>query len=158
MVTMRTAPPSTATATATPRALAAAPVRRARSLAPLLAVLGLLVLAGVAPAPAVAASVRDVQLTQDGPVPARLTVGAGDSVRFVNVDTFVHRVVSDSSGWAFDSRTIFPGRSFTVTPALTKPGTYAYRGAGLDSFTGTVVVPGAVASASPKPSPRASSA
>lgn len=130
--------------------------RSAVLLAVPLAVLGLLLLAsGVSPAPAAAAAVRDVQLTQDGPVPASLTVAAGDSIRFVNTDTFVHRVVSDSANWAFDSRTLVPGASFTVEPALSRAGTYAYRGAGLDSFRGTVVVPGTAASpsASPRRSP-----
>lgn len=118
----------------------------------LLAVLALLLLAGaVAPAPAAAATVRDVQLTQDGPVPAQLALQPGDRVRFVNTDTFVHRAVSNSAGWAFDTGTLVPGRSFTVEPALTRPGTYSYRGADLDRFEGSVVVT-AAAPASSAPS------
>lgn len=124
---------------------------RSRSVA-LFAVLALALLSGGAFAgPASAAVVRDVQLTQDGPVPASLTVAAGDSVRFVNTDTFVHRVISDSANWAFDSRTLVPGQSFTVVPALSRAGTYAYRGADLDRFTGSVVVPAAAAAASARP-------
>ncbi|MCW2608040.1 MAG: Copper binding protein plastocyanin/azurin family, partial [Frankiales bacterium] len=132
---------------------------RPRSAA-LLSVLALLLLAGgVSPTPAAAAAVRDVKLTQDGPVPAKLTVAAGDSVRFVNVDTFVHRVGSKSTNWAFGPRTLVPGESFTVEPALTKAGTYDYVGSGLDSFTGSVVVP-AASSPAPKASasPRRSAA
>ncbi len=113
-------------------------------LVPVLSLLA--VLGAVTPAHA---AVVDVQLTQDGPQPQQLRVQPGDSVRFVNTDTFVHRVMSDSSGWAFGPETVVPGESYTVEPALTKPGTYAYRGAGLDLFRGTVVVPGATASASP---------
>ncbi len=130
---------------------------RRRRPAALLAVLGLLLLAaGVAPAPAAAAAVRDVQLTFDGPVPKQLTVEAGDTVRFVNADTFVHRVVSDSDNWSFDTGTLPPRGTFTVEEPLA-PGTYTYLGAGLDSFDGSVLVPGATASRSPAASPRPTS-
>lgn len=114
----------------------------------LLAVLCLLLLAAlVSPAPA-SAAVRDIRITQDGVSPQQLQVSAGDEVRFVNDDSFVHRVVDDGGPWDFED-TLLPGETFTTDP-LTTAGTYAYRGAGLDSFTGTVVVQG---SAGPAPRP-----
>ena len=107
---------------------------------------------GVAvPAPA-SAAVRDVRLTQDGASPERLQVGPGDTVRFVNADTFVHRVVDAGGDWDFDTGTVLPGRAYTLAEPLAQPGTFAYRGAGLDRFTGVVVVPG-VRSTSPSPGP-----
>ena len=118
----------------------------------LLAALSLALVGGLsAPAPAFAA-VRDVRLTQDGASPVRLQVARGDTVRFVNSDTFVHRVVDDGGVWDFDTGTLLPGRAFTVAGPLGEPGTLVYRGAGLDRFTGTVVVLGN-RSASPRPSP-----
>jgi plastocyanin len=88
---------------------------------------------------AAAAEVRDVRLTQDGPEPAVLQVRAGDVVRFVNTDSFVHAAVG-SAGWSFDTGPLLPGRSTTVPPAPERPGAYPFRGTGLDTFTGTLVV------------------
>lgn len=133
-------------------------MRRFAGLAAALALLVASLLLGVA-SPAHAA-VKDIRLTQDGPDPAALVVAAGDTVRFVNADTFVHRVVSDSAGWAFTTGTLLPGETYEVKPALTRPGTYTYRGDGLDDFTGSVTVPGAPVASSPaaSPGPRASAA
>lgn len=106
----------------------------------LLAVLCLLLLAAlVGPAPA-SAAVRDVRITQDGVSPQQLDVGTGDAVRFVNADSFLHRVVDDGGAWDVDA-TLLPGETVTTDP-LTGAGRYAFRGAGLDRFTGTVVVAG----------------
>ena len=113
------------------------PGRRALALAVAAALLGA---PGSGALPA-AGEVRDVRLTQDGPEPGRLVVAPGDSVRFVNDDTFVHRAVSAGPGWALDTGSLVPGQSHTVPEPLTSPGTYAYRGADLDEFTGSVVVP-----------------
>ena len=103
------------------------------------ALLGLLLLGtgGVA-APSAGAAVRDLRITQDGVSPDRLQAGPGDAVRFVNADTFLHRVVDDGGDWDFDSGDILPGRTYTVR--VPPSGTNAYRGEGLDRFTGTVVV------------------
>ena len=113
--------------------------------------------------PAAAADVREVRLTQDGPRPDRLLVEPGDSVRFVNTDTFVHRAVSDGPAWQVDTGVLVPGESHTVPEPLTTAGTYGYRGADLDDFSGTVVVGAALGqgaatspSASPTVSPSAS--
>jgi plastocyanin len=115
------------------------------------------------------AAVKDIRITQSGPEPQVLVVAAGDTVRVVNADTFVHRVVSSSAGWAFDTGSLLPGEAYEVKPALSRAGSYTYRGDGLDRFQGRVTVPGAPqasagASASPpagaavRPSPGAASA
>ncbi|MDP9436552.1 MAG: hypothetical protein M3P93_15695 [Actinomycetota bacterium] len=116
------------------------PRRVIRSALPLAAVAVLLGPAG-AGALTAAAEIRDVRLTQDGPEPDRLVLEPGDRVRFVNDDTFVHRAIAAGPGWDLDTGTLVPGQSHIVPEPLTSPGTYAYRGADLDEFTGSVVVP-----------------
>lgn len=132
----------------------------------LLAAVALLLPAGLLPAglllaPPAAAEVRDVRITQDGPAPAALRLAPGDVLRFVNTDTFVHRVVSSGPGWEFDTGALLPLTRYAVAAPLRRPGTYAYRGAGLDTFTGVVLVPDASgrvppavsSGATPSPSP-----
>jgi plastocyanin len=122
--------------------------------------LGALLLAGAGPVagPAVAATtdVHEVRLTGQGPVPVHVQAAPGETLRFVNADDFVHRVVGDTVGWRFDTGTLVPGQSATVPTALPGPGTYGFRGTGLDAFIGTVTVP-ASSSASPGSSSSASS-
>ena len=55
--------------------------------------------------------------------PAKLTVGQGASVSVGNDDSAPHTVTSDD-GHSFDTGTIDPGSSSTITAP--KPGTYAY--------------------------------
>jgi plastocyanin len=118
------------------------------SLLGLLTLLGLLVAAPAADAVVVRPpGVVDVRLTQDGPRPARLLVGPGDVVRFVNADAFVHRVVGRQPGWVFDTGPVLPGRGRQVVAVPRAAGTYVYRGSGLDRFTGSVVVPADVSGA-----------
>ena len=110
----------------------------------LLAVVLLAVLVPVGPAQA---ATREVRLTQDGPRPVALVAEPGDTVRFVNADTFVHRVTSRGAGWDFDSGVLLPGAAYRVPRPLAVPGTYAYRGTELDRIVGTVLV--AAAGATP---------
>jgi plastocyanin len=109
-------------------------------------------LLGIAPASAAAKTIT-ISLTANGPKPAATTAAVGDSVVFRNDDqTFVHQVSSASTNWSFNSPPLAPGQTFPAGK-LAKPGTYVYRGANLDSFTGKVVVPGGTtASAAPTPS------
>jgi plastocyanin len=112
----------------------------------------LLPLLGSAPASAAGKTIT-IGLTANGPKPASVTAAVGDSVVFRNDDqTFVHQVSSASNNWKFDSPPLAPGQTFPAGK-LAKPGSYVYRGANLDSFTGKVVVPGGTtASAAPPPS------
>jgi plastocyanin len=119
----------------------------------LLVALVLVPLLGVLPA--YAARTVTISLTADGPKPASTTAAVGDTVVFRNDDaTFVHEVASASSNWSFDSRPLAPGQSFNAGK-LAKPGTYAYKGVNLDSFSGKVVVP---ATGSPAPAASRSAA
>jgi plastocyanin len=54
--------------------------------------------------------------------PATLTVAPGTKVTFTNHDQTAHTATTTGSG--FDTGTVPPGKSATVT--LSKPGTYAY--------------------------------
>lgn len=99
-----------------------------------------------------ASGVHEVRLTGQGPVPVHVQAAPGESVRFVNDDSFVHRVVGDTVGWRFDTGTLVPGSTATVPTALPGPGTYGFRLTGLDRVIGTVTVP----SSSTSPSPSAS--
>lgn len=115
-----------------------------------------LLLVLTAAVPQADAATRTVHLTNDGPVPASLTVRAGDHVVFVNDDTVPHQVTSQG-GWQYDSGPVPPSQTSAATPALTAPGTYRYsdvRGVVLlpTTFTGSLVVP----KPTPKPSPSAS--
>lgn len=123
---------------------------------------GLLLALGLA-APSTAAT-RTVRLTNDGPVPASLTIKAGDRVVFVNADTVPHQVRSQGS-WQYDSGPVPPGQTSAPTPALSAPGTYRYadvRGIVLlpQTFAGSLVVPKPAPSPTPSrtasPSPTAS--
>jgi plastocyanin len=108
-------------------------------------------LLGIAPASAAAKTIT-ISLTANGPKPASATAAVGDSVVFRNDDqTFVHQVSSASTNWKFDSPPLAPGQTFQAGK-LAKAGSYVYRGANLDSFTGKVVVPGGT-TASPAPAP-----
>lgn len=108
--------------------------------------------------PEAAAATRTVRLTNDGPVPASLTVKAGDRVVFVNDDAVPHQVRSQD-GWQYDSGPLPPGRTSSPTPALTAPGSYRYvdlRGIVFlpQTFGGRIVVPNPKPKPSPRPTPR----
>jgi len=74
-----------------------------------------------------------------GFVPASITISAGQSVTWKNVDgtgTYYHIVTSDNSAWT--SQRIDPGQSVTCT--FSSPGTYSYHCAVHSFMTGTVKV------------------
>lgn len=56
--------------------------------------------------------------------PAKLVIKPGTKVTFTNHDQTAHTATASGSGRGFDSGTIKPGASATVT--FSKPGTYAY--------------------------------
>jgi plastocyanin len=123
----------------------------------------LLVALGLAPLlsdPAAAATTVTIRLTAKGPQPAALTVAAGTTVAFQNVDaTFVHgaRNAQTGAAWTFNTGTLAPGQVRTAA-TLTKPGEYVYQSNHPelgDVFSGKVVVPGG---SSPAPSPLRSAA
>ncbi|MEO6204422.1 MAG: hypothetical protein ABIO67_03435 [Mycobacteriales bacterium] len=115
----------------------------------LLAVVGLSGVGLLLAAPASAARTITISITADGPKPASITAAVGDTIEFRNDDaTFIHQARSASDNWKFDTRPLAPGAKATAGK-LSKPGTYLYEGANLDSFTGKVVVP------APQPPPPA---
>jgi plastocyanin len=66
-----------------------------------------------------------------------ITVGSGQSVTFTNQDSAPQTSSSTTSAW--DSGTIQPGGSFTLT-APTQPGSYAYMCNIHPFMTGTLIV------------------
>jgi plastocyanin len=118
-----------------------------------------LLLALAALVPQAQAKIRTVQLTNDGPSPAGLTLRAGDVVRFVNADNVPHQVRSQG-GWQYDSGPIPPGQTSSATPRLTAPGTYRYSDVRSivilpRTFTGSLTVPAPTPAPSPTTGPTA---
>ena len=73
--------------------------------------------------------------------PPNIVVPPGTTVTWVNADRAPHTVTATDPAGAFDSGTLQPGQSFSVT--FTQPGTtYAYYCAIHPSMTGTVTVTG----------------
>lgn len=56
--------------------------------------------------------------------PADVTVAPGTKVTFINRDQTAHTATSASTPAAFDTGTLNPGHSKTIT--IARPGTYAY--------------------------------
>ncbi len=132
------------------------PALRPALAAVLLSVVGLSGLALLLASPADAARTITISITASGPKPASVTAAVGDTIEFRNDDaTFIHQAKSASDNWKFNTGPLAPGAKATAGK-LTKPGTYLYEGANLDSFTGKVVVPapttGAPAPARSQPS------
>lgn len=110
--------------------------------------------------PQASAATRTVQLTNEGPKPAALTITAGDRIVFVNDDTAPHQVRSEGA-WQYDSGPLPPGQTSEPTPALTAPGTYRYsdvRGVVVlpQTFAGSITVPAPAPTRSPTSAPTAS--
>ena len=89
-----------------------------------------------APAPTVASGHVKVSISGYAFHPATITVGVGTKVTFTNHDQTVHTATAGGSG--FDTGTVKPGRSATIT--LRRPGTYAYVCQFHAFMHGTVVV------------------
>src|ERR1700694_4221629 len=92
---------------------------------------------------------RDVTIQGFAFAPAEITLDVGDTIRWTNMDTASHRGVSTQPG--FVTLTLVQGQS--TTPPFDQPGAYEYvcgiHGA---SMKGTVVVRGAPAPATARPS------
>jgi plastocyanin len=99
-----------------------------------LLLLALVPLALATAPPATAASI--VSITSSGFDPAQMTVGAGDTVMWVNRDTVTRQLIAESGG--FSSPQLPPGETYTFQ--FTRPGTFAYHDRLKTAQKGTVVV------------------
>jgi plastocyanin len=95
------------------------------------------VLALATAGPALAAT-KTVQIKASGFVPTSVNINSGDSIRWVNVDTVNHQVVSDRG--LFASSVLRPGQ--TYTRAFNQGGTYRYHDGLEPAEKGSVVVKG----------------
>jgi plastocyanin len=109
----------------------------------------------VLPAGPASGAERVVTITAEGVLPSRLEVAPGDTVRFVSEDaTFAYRAQSTGGPWSFDSGpTELLDGDYLVPAALVQPGTYTYRVAQDEPFSGAVVVPGPASSPAPAATP-----
>jgi plastocyanin len=87
--------------------------------------------------PALAAT-KAVQIKAAGFSPTRVEIASGDSVRWTNVDTVNHQVVSDAG--LFASSILRPGQTYTRT--FNQGGTYRYHDGLKPAERGTIVVKG----------------
>ena len=112
---------------------------------------GLLLIAASATAASAAplTATREVTIQGFAFAPAEITIDKGDTIVWTNMDSASHSAVSIQPG--FVTLTLVQGQSTTTT--FDRPGTYEYvcgiHGA---SMKGTVVVRGAPAPQTPKPS------
>lgn len=109
----------------------AAPLAVALLLAPIVSAA-----VSLAAAPSANAAQHAVQIADSAFAPATVTVAAGGSVTWTNVDDRPHTVTAD--GGAFDSGNLDSGQSFTRT--FTTPGTFTYLCAYHPEMRATVVV------------------
>jgi YVTN family beta-propeller protein len=94
-----------------------------------------------APAPAAAASSQsqtqsDVSISKFAFMPASVTISAGQSVTWTNMDPLTHTVTADDKSW--DSGQVTPTATFSHT--FSQPGTYTYHCSIHPFMTATVVV------------------
>ena len=123
-------------------------MRRAHHpLAPLLALVGTLVLVASVASTARAAN-ASVQIVDMAFAPADVTVSVGETVTWTNADPMVHTVTSTTG--AFDSGDLDEGETYTVT--FTAPGTYSYLCTPHPFMTGTVTVVAAAVAPAPSAS------
>jgi plastocyanin len=87
--------------------------------------------------PALAAT-KAVQIKAAGFAPTKVEIATGDSVRWTNVDTVNHQVVSDAG--LFASSILRPGQTYTRT--FNQGGTYRYHDGLKPTEKGAVVVKG----------------
>jgi plastocyanin len=87
--------------------------------------------------PALSAT-KIVQIKAGGFAPTRVEIASGDSIRWTNVDTVNHQVVSDAG--LFASSILRPGQTYTRT--FNQGGTYRYHDGLKPSERGAVVVKG----------------
>lgn len=96
-----------------------------------------------------AAATVGVSITATGFVPATITITAGDTVVWTNLDAANHTILPVGSGFR-GSGTLRPGRTHEVR--FDRAGNFPY-GDRLSSFTGLVVVLPAPATPTPSPTP-----
>ena len=90
-------------------------------------------------APEADAATRGVQILRSSFSPATVSIVAGDTIRWRNVDNRDHQVVSTTG--TFASPVLRPGRTYSFT--FTVAGTYRYRDALNPRVNGTIRVAGA---------------
>jgi plastocyanin len=96
-------------------------------------------LAALVAGPEAVAATKTVQIKRNAFSPATVSIVAGDTIRWRNVDTRHHQVVSTTG--TFASPVLAPNRSYSFTFEVA--GTYRYRDALNPSVTGVVRVAGA---------------
>lgn len=85
------------------------------------------------PAPAVVIEIVDFSFE-----PMRVEIGAGETVRWKNLDASPHSVISDDAEIAFDSGRLDRGAGFRLV--FTEPGVYDYECGYHQNMAGVVVV------------------
>lgn len=101
----------------------------------------------LATAPVRAGTTHLVEIEDFAFAPATLTITAGDTVTWTNLDAIAHTATSTSG--AFDSGLLDQGESWSMT--FTTPGTYDYLCTPHPSMTGRIVVQAAPAAPSAAP-------
>ena len=102
----------------------------------LVAVVGAVLLLTAAPAPPARAATHELVIAKFSFGPPSLTITAGDTVRWTNLDAVLHSVTSVNG--AFDSGEFGEGEAFSFT--FTTPGTYDYLCTPHPQMTGRIVV------------------
>src|SRR5919198_4096560 len=105
-------------------------------LLPLVAVLALLV--GGAPATPASTATKTVQIKRTAFNPSTVTIKTGDTVKWTNVDTQNHQVVSNNG--SFVSPILGPGKSYSHR--FNASGTYRYHDGLNAAVKGTIKVTG----------------
>ncbi len=118
-----------------------------RRLIPALAIAAIVL--GVAAIGQARAATHAVEITDFTFAPAELTVVAGDTVTWTNLDPVVHTATSTTG--AFDSGDLAQGASYSVT--FTTPGTYDYLCTPHPQMTGRIIVVAAAAPPAPTAAP-----
>ena len=99
-------------------------------------------------------SAKSVVIQNYAFAPATLTIAAGTTVTWTNMDTAPHTVTVSSGPVLFSSPTLQKGYSYTYT--FTTPGTYSYYCAVHPQMTAKVVVTGGASTGTPTPTPSSS--
>ena len=118
----------------------------------LIAAAGILAVGALSLSPVVrAGTAHSVQIVDFAYAPATLTITAGDTVTWTNLDAAVHTATSTTG--AFDSSDLDQGESFSLT--FTTPGAYDYLCSPHPFMTGRIVVEAAAGTQAPAATPAA---
>jgi plastocyanin len=101
--------------------------------------------------PASSTSAVKVSIQNYAFAPASITVAAGTTVTWTNMDSAPHTVTVSSGPEKFGSQNLQKGDSFSYK--FTKPGTYSYYCAVHPDMKGSVTVTGSATTAPPSPTP-----